>query len=328
MDPAQTKSSVDNGAEERERLVSTLPIREGFWKPYVLYRGFWVSPQVAKSVMLLQDEFKPRADDIILAACPKSGTTWLKALAFTLVNRSRHAVAGDADGHPLLTNSPHDLVPFIEKPDRELYPVAELEALASPRLLATHMPFTLLPPSISAVGCRVVYISREPKDVLVSLWHYLNSVSKDYFIKLEKAFELFSEGGSYFGPVWDHYLGYWKQSIAEPDRVLFLKYEEMMADPVKHVKTLAEFLGVPFTVDEVDAGAVEQVVDLCSFQKLKNLPVNSSGTSDLAGWMPMEKSSYFRNGTVGDSANHLTQEMAHKLDCIVQEKLKGSGLAF
>ncbi|KAM0928634.1 hypothetical protein ACQ4PT_002601 [Festuca glaucescens] len=75
--------------------------------------------------------------------------------------------------------------------------------------------------------------------------HYLNAVSKDHFIELEKAFELFSEGGSYFGPVWDHYLGYWKQSIVEPDRVLFLKYEEMMADPVKHVKTLAEFLWSP-----------------------------------------------------------------------------------
>jgi hypothetical protein len=319
------KSSVDNGAEERERLVSTLPTRQGFWKPYVLYQGYWMSPQVAKSVMLLQDQFKPRADDIILATCPKSGTIWLKALAFTLLNRSCHAVAGD--GHPLLTTTPHDLVPFIEKPDREIHPVTELEALPSPRLLATHMPFAQLPRSISDLGCRVVYICREPKDVLVSLWHYVNTVS-DHFIELEKAFELFSEGGSFFGPVWDHSLGYWKRSIAEPHGVMFLKYEELMADPAKHVKHLAEFLGVPFTVDEVEAGAVEQVVDLCSFHKLKNLPVNSSGKSDLAGWMPMDNSSYFRTGTVGDWANHLTQEMAQKLDSIVQDKLKGSGLTF
>uniref|UniRef100_A0A0A8YD67 Sulfotransferase n=1 Tax=Arundo donax TaxID=35708 RepID=A0A0A8YD67_ARUDO len=181
---------------------------------------------------------------------------------------------------------------------------------------------------MSSLGCRVVYLCREPKDVLVSTWHYMNKVRKDFYIDLDRAFEFFCEGVSIFGPIWEHNLGYWKQSMIEPDRVLFLKYDEMMADPIKHVKMLAKFLRVPFTDEEESVGAVEQLVKLCSFENLKSLPVNSSGMSDRIGGLPMENSSFFRSAKVGDWRNHLTEEMAKKLDCIIEEKLKGSGLTF
>nr|ADB85371.1 putative flavonol 3-sulfotransferase [Phyllostachys edulis] len=325
MAQAQCESN-DNGAAERESLVSTLPTRQGWWKPFVLYRSSWLTPQVVKSAMLVQAQFEPRPDDIILATFPKCGTTWLKALAFTTISRSRHAVTGD--GHPLLTNHPQDLVPFLELPHRELHPLADLETITSPRLLSTHMPLALLPPRVSTLGCRVVYLCREPKDVLVSGWHYANKVRKDFCIELDRSFELFCEGVSLFGPIWEHYLGYWKESMADPDRVLFLKYDEMMADPMKHVKMLAEFFRVPFTDAEESGGVVEEVVRLCSFEKLKSLPVNSSGVSDRIGGLPMENSSFFRAGKVRDWASHLTEEMAKKLDCIVEEKMKGSGLTF
>ncbi|TVU05159.1 hypothetical protein EJB05_48312, partial [Eragrostis curvula] len=237
--------------------------------------------------MLVQSQFQPRADDIILATYPKCGTTWLKALTFTLANRSRHPVTSDK--HPLLVQHPQDLVPFLELPDRTLHPVAELEALPSPRLLCTHLTHAMLPSATSSVGCRVVYLCREPKDVLVSLWHFVNKVRPDFFIQFDRAFELFIEGVSLCGPIWDHYLGYWKQSVIEPDRILFLKNDEMMADPTKHVKML------------VSRSLVRRSV-LMSQRR----------------W----------SGKVGDWRNHLTEEMAKKLDRIIEEKLKGSGLAF
>jgi len=130
------------------------------------------------------------------------------------------------------------------------------------------------------------------------------------------------------GPVWEHYLEYWKLSKRNPSssRVLFLKYEEMMAQPARHVRKLAEF-----TEEEESGGVVEEVVRLCSFQNLKDLPVNTHGVSGQIGAAvanPFKNSLWFRSGKVGDWENHLTQEMARRLDCIVEEKLKGSGLTF
>ncbi|TVT99161.1 hypothetical protein EJB05_55511, partial [Eragrostis curvula] len=255
----------DGLAEEADSLSSTTPPREGWWRPLFLLRSTWLTPPVHKSATLVQAQFQPRADDIILATYPKSGTTWLKALAFTLVNRSQHAVTGDK--HPLLVQHPQDLVPFLELPDRALHPVAELEALPSPRLLCTHLPYALLPSGTSSLGCRIVYLCRDPKDIRL-----------DFIIEFDKAFELFVEGVSFYGPIWEHYLGYWKQHVRESDRVLFLKYDEMMADPTKHVKMLAEFLHVPFSGEEESANVPEEVVRLCSFQNLKDL--HSAGKSD------------------------------------------------
>jgi hypothetical protein len=301
------------------------PKTEGFW---VLYQGCWLRPRAVESVKLVQEQFQARPDDVLLVTYPKCGTTWLKALAFTVTNRLLHAAAGD-DAHPLLASHPQDLVPFLEMPYRQLqHPVAELEEITSPRLLSTHLPVTLLPSSVSDLGCRIVYLCRNPKDVFVSLWHFINKGKRELHYTIDKAFELFSRGESPYGPIWEHNLGFWKKSVSESDRVLFLKYDEMMAHPVVYVKMLAEFLRVPFTEEEVSGGVVEDVVHLCSFDKLKSMPVNSSGVSDRIGGVPMENSSFFRAGKVGDWANHLTEEMAKKLDDIVDEKLRDSGLTF
>jgi hypothetical protein len=111
----------------------------------------------------------------------------------------------------------------------------------------------------------------------------------------------------------------------EPGKVLFLKYDEMVAEPAKHVKMLAEFLGITFTDEEESCGAVEEVVRLCSFQHLKSLPVDSQGVSERIG---KDNSLFFRAGKIGDWDNHMTVEMAQKLDRITEERLRGSGLTF
>jgi hydroxyjasmonate sulfotransferase len=317
-------------AGEEESLLSTLPMREGWWQPFFNLKGYWFPTSYMKSIMLMQAQFQPRPDDVVLATFPKCGTTWLKALAFTILNRSRYPIAGD--DHPLLTNSPQELVPYLELPHRHPYPMAELEALPSPRLLSTHLPLTLLPSGIlNLVGCRVVYLCREPKDVLVSNWYHDQKIDKARFVEFDKAFEFFCEGFSFYGPIWEHCLGYWKQSLIEPSKVLFLKYDDLVVAPTKHVKILAEFLRVPFTDEEERDGVVDEVVRLCSFENLKSLPVNSDGVVNRrlgGGVVLVPNSVFFRNGKVGDWVNHMTDEMAQKLNSIIEEKLKGSGLTF
>lgn len=47
----------------------------------------------------------------------------------------------------------------------------ELGKLPSPRFFKTHLPFSLLPPTLLDVT-RVVYVARDPRDVAVSLFHF------------------------------------------------------------------------------------------------------------------------------------------------------------
>ena len=106
--------------------------------------------------------------------------------------------------------------------------------------------------------------------------------------------------------------------------MLFLRYEEMLRDPVEGVRKLARFVGQPFSPAEEEAGVVAQIVRLCSIEKLKNLEVNSGGSYGS----PFANDWYFRRGGTGDWANHMTPDMARRLDAIVEEKLGGSGLSF
>jgi hydroxyjasmonate sulfotransferase len=319
---------MSSQSQAGDHLLSKLPTREGWSDPLVMYKNYWFRPRFLESMMLLQrNGFKARPDDTILVSNPKCGTTWLKALAFTITNRSRH----DFDHrHPLLSQHPQRVVPFIEilQGNKDF---SHLEKLPSPRLVATHMPLSLFPESLASADCRMVYLCREPKDAFISRWHFENKILAGHRkIALEVAFDMFCEGVVENGPFWDHCLEYWRESVAKPDKVLFIKYEDMSSDPVEHVIRLAEFLGAPFSGKEKEDGVPQEVVKLCSFENLSGLQLNRTGKlpSGDNDNMVMERSAFFRKGKVGDWVNHMSQEMGRKLDQVVEERLKGSGLAF
>ncbi|KAJ1287575.1 hypothetical protein BS78_02G020500 [Paspalum vaginatum] len=95
-------------------LVSKLPTRQGWSQSLVLYNNYWINPLFVQGILRLHTTFKPRHDDIILASNPKCGTTWMKALTFTITNRSRYELG--SNDHPLLSRHPQELVRSMEHP--------------------------------------------------------------------------------------------------------------------------------------------------------------------------------------------------------------------
>ncbi|OMO56214.1 hypothetical protein CCACVL1_26694 [Corchorus capsularis] len=324
---------IDEGYQKTykklEEMLETLPkggdqtLGHGLF----LYKGFWLPDIHIKGNMLIHDHFKPRPTDIVLSSFPKCGTTWLKALCFAIINRNSYNFDKN---HPLLTSNPHDLTGLgFERLIQEGGSTSLVETLPSPRLLPTHLAFSLFPDSMASGSgaCRFVYICRNPKDAFVSLWHFFNKLRRLKQVpqlSLEDAFDSFSKGVSFLGPFWDHVLGYWKASLESPNKVLFLKYEDMMREPSVYVRKLAEFLDLPFSEDEENEGIVEKIVNLCSFENLSNLDVNKNNNIIKAGLV--NTSSFFRKGQVGDWINHLSPEMVKVLDQITQESFQASSL--
>ncbi|KAF3338561.1 flavonol 3-sulfotransferase-like protein [Carex littledalei] len=283
------------------------------------YKGFWHYEGLLSGIMVMEETFQSRPGDVIVASFPKSGTTWLKALTFTILHRNKYALSS----HPLLKLNPHDCVPMTEHSyatQDEQY----LETLPSPRILGTHLPYSILPESITTSRCPIIYICREPKDVIVSLWHMITKYEGfNKSFPFTKAFELFCDGEMPFGPVWDHVSEYYMNSLHPCAKILFLKYEEMMKDPVNGVMKIANFIGCPFSEEEIKNGLVEEIVEFCSFNKLKDLDVNKNG-----GIGNVQNDFLFRKAVVGDWQNHMTPEMAMKLDNIIKEKLHNSGFTY
>ncbi|XP_027118294.1 cytosolic sulfotransferase 5-like [Coffea arabica] len=180
-----------------------------------------------------------------------------------------------------------------------------LSGMASPRLLHTHLPYILLPNSIRNSGCKIVYLTRNPKDTFISFWHYFNSTKVDTCgterplvigikqqISLEKAFESFCNGTYLYGPIFDHALEYHKESSKMPQKILFMKNVELKKDPKGQRKKWTKFCG----------GVV-------AWRDSITWRLTSMGL-----------------GVTGDSKNYLTAEMEERLDQIARTKLEASGL--
>ncbi|XP_009613185.1 flavonol sulfotransferase-like [Nicotiana tabacum] len=308
-----------------KEIISTLPKHETPYPPYEFcqYQGFWFPFILLEGIAFLSEVFKAESCDIFLCSFPKTGTNWLKALAFSIMTRSDQLFDDS-------TKLPQEIVPTMET-DYVLNPTF-LDTHELP-LFATHLPYTLLPQSILESDCKIIYICREPKDTFVSLWHFTKTVKKNVeelkdipSNPLEQAFENFCEGKSVSGPYWDHVTEYWKASLDRPDRVFFLTYEDLKSDTLGYVKKLAEFMGKPFSQEEEMQGLPEKIVTRCSFQSLTSLSNLEENKTRSAGLI--SNSAFFRKGEIGDWKNLLTEDMAKSIDQITQEKFQCLGLTF
>ncbi|KAL8504533.1 hypothetical protein ACS0TY_015915 [Phlomoides rotata] len=313
-------------SHECKDLLASLPKERGWRTPYLyLYEGFWCQPKEIQSIVSIRKHYAAQDEDIIIATIPKSGTTWLKALSFAIVNR-QHFAHNHAD-HPLLTSNPHQLVPFLEY---KLFANNDIPDMSRrPRLMGTHVPMTALPDSVRGSKCKIVYIVRNPFDTFVSIWHFITKLRPESLgpLSIDEAFDMYCRGAVGFGPYWEHMLGYWHESLMNPNKVLFLKYEEMKENTSFQLKKIAEFLGVPFTwEEEEEEGVVEGIAKLCSFEHMKELEVNKNGKGAIV--VDFENKNLFRKGLVGDWVNYFTPMMVERLSNIMDEKLSGTGLSF
>ncbi|EOY10465.1 Sulfotransferase 2A, putative [Theobroma cacao] len=269
------QDEAESWDDEFQELKRTLPKEEGWYEtPLDFFQGFWCPSAAPKAVISFQKHFQALDSDIIVASVPKSGTTWLKALTFSIVNRNQFR----GEENPLLSSGPHQLVPFLEN----------------------------------------------PMDVFISLWFFVDKLHFEHLKPLDEAFELFCKGIYGSGPFFDHVLGYWKVSQENPNKILFLQYEDLKEDIIFHVKRMGKFLGFPFSEEEEKQGVVEEIARTCSFGNLKELDVNKNGVHIYG----IPHHTFFRKAEVGDWSNYLTPAIVERLEKLIQENLDGSGLAF
>ncbi|KAH0858362.1 hypothetical protein HID58_086623 [Brassica napus] len=305
--------------QETRDLLSSLPSEKG-WLVSQIYQfeGSWHTQGLVQGILNCQKNFKANDSDIILATTPKSGTTWLKALLCALIHRDKFPVSSK---HPLLATNPHPLVPYLEA-DYRVSPDVDFSELPSPRLMQTHLQHHSLPVSIKNSSCKIVYCCRNPKDMFVSLWHFGKKLAPqeiaDY--PIEKSVEAFCQGKFIGGPFWDHVLEYWYESRKNPNKVLFVTYEELKKQTEVEVKRIADFIGCGFTAEK----EASEIVKLCSFESLSKLEVNRQGKLPNG----IESNSYFRKGEIGGWRDTLSESLAEVIDRTTEEKFRGSGLKF
>ncbi|CAL1534495.1 unnamed protein product [Lymnaea stagnalis] len=242
-----------------------------------------------------------RADDVIICSYPKTGLHWHIEILHMLKKQQVQFTDGNIGGF------------FLDKT-----PTGRIDALPSPRLVYTHVPFRYIPRQALEKKIKIVYLDRNPKDVLVSYYNFMQKRPEPYHYPgtFEHFYRLCMEVGYLYGDLFD-YLMEWQKGIeAHPDCPIYTSvFEDMKLDPVGGVKKLNEFLATGCS-DEL----CEQIAVACSFTNMKEYKEKT--TSEHAKSLFKDKTlATYRKGEVGDWKNWFTVTMNEEFDAEYKKRM-------
>uniref|UniRef100_A0A665TNU7 Sulfotransferase n=1 Tax=Echeneis naucrates TaxID=173247 RepID=A0A665TNU7_ECHNA len=193
----------------------------------------------------------------------------------------------------------------------------------SPRMRVTHLQPQFMPLALSQRG-KVIYVARNPKDVLVSYFYFhkmakMLETPKDF----NDFFEKFLRGDceNMFGCSWFDHIKAW-YSVKDEMNMLFFTFEEMIQDLKSVVQRISLFLGKDLTNEEQ-----ANVVKHSTFKKMKDIPqANYKQVSEEM--FNHQNGMFMRKGTIGDWKNHFTVAQNERFDQVFQKEMKDFPVSF
>jgi len=203
------------------------------------------------------DLYRPRDDDIVIATAFKAGTTWMQTIVANLIFQ---------DGsfpEPVM-----QMAPWIDRyrADNGIAEVlAHLERQSHRRFLKTHLPLDALRfiPEV-----KYIFLSRDARDVFMSLWNHHCNLSEVQFENIARAsaeidvpwpetskdlhefwrtwiteawFPWETEGFPYWSLF--HNVNSWWPYRHLPN-ILFVHYNDLLIDTQGQIQRVAEFLDI------------------------------------------------------------------------------------
>jgi hypothetical protein len=198
---------------------------------------------------------------------PKSGRTWLRFMLGAL-------------GHDAALSFKHDGFEFNDgaKPPHDFDVSKRLE--------------------IYREGDRVIYVERDPRDVMVSLYHQVTGRFRDFF-GYEGDISAFIRDPYFGAGVLARFRAMWVEILSRRS-FLTVRYEDIHADATREITRVLEYLGLPVHQEHVAAA-----VAAGSLENMR--AVETSGEFDKPWLRPRNGFGKVRKGQVGSHAEELSE---------------------
>ena len=268
----------------------------------------------SKAIHWLRNNYNASGNDVFVVSYPKTGTMW----TLNLVTQINKKVYGNdvkyfnsiRDGRWIEQMASNDGIQYfkdyINKTKNEPH-----------RIWQTHAFQSLFPCKTLHKNTKLIYVTRNPKDTLVSQYFF---VQKEPNIKykgnLNHFFNWFTSGITINGSYYNHLLEWYNFKKTHSNQIMFLYYEDMVYHFKDCIRKVAKFLNVDTKLTETDINDIEK---LCSFNFMKN-----ESKSKKIHLSP----EFFRKGKVGDWKNYLNESQSKYLDELTFARLYNTDIKY
>ncbi|KAL7015953.1 hypothetical protein ACKWTF_016747 [Chironomus riparius] len=275
----------------------------------------WVSFDLLNGDIERIKAAKMYEDDVILCGFPRSGTSMMQEMIWLIMN--------DFDFDKAKNIQRGVRAPIIELYDfyqsiRNEGSYPQFDDLQRPRTFKSHMPVQLLPDNVWTKKPKLIYISRNVKDVAVSFYHF----SKDYYnysYTIDEFLQYFLDDALESTPYREHILDY--LNIPNYINILYLTYELVTMNLEFYINEVAAFLGKTISdenkVKLMEHLSFKNIKENKGFNNesfLKKIRDDTGATQEIAG--------HARKGKSGGFKSEMSQEYIDKFDKWMAEKLE------
>ncbi len=201
-----------------------------------------------------------RFTDVFIVGHPKSGNTWLAYMLAILLRKDKR--------DRITLKNLNLYVPFTQFTHREDSALEQYGDLPDPRIFRNEVP------QHPHLYPRVLYLVRDPRAVLVSFYHHVRVEKGDTAMTLADFVREYLARGAKFIPDyadhtrWDRQVLAWTERARRGDRVMIVRYEDMVADRRGGLERVAAFARIPY--GEEDLAAAVYRGDFSAMQRIED----------------------------------------------------------
>ncbi|KAK2169204.1 hypothetical protein LSH36_12g36069 [Paralvinella palmiformis] len=236
--------------------------------------------------------FEMTKRDVLIASYPKTGTTWTQELVWLLRNNGNLTQA--------LSIPVYERVLYLEYKQEDSKSGLEQK-------------------QIEAGKVKIIVVIRNPKDTLVSLYHFYGNMHDSGVFEgtWDDFFELYKAKHVIYGDYFDWYSS-WLPHI-EKHNVMLVKYEDMQHKLPDVYNDVARFLDDPLSYPNK-----ADIIEHLTFDRMRrNDMVNYKNISGL----DLKSSPFMRKGIIGDWKNTFSDEQSRLVDKRYHEVIEAFGIS-
>lgn len=268
----------------------------------------------------INNKYEFKHNDVLIASYPKTGTNWLLEVVHRLMYQ-------DDGQFTKWTSLPLPLKMF-EMGIPKKFEIIDMMPFER-RVFGTHVLKGVDFNKLKAKNVKMVYIMRNPKDTLVSMYNFLQKLPPfqhepmrsmvksgwSHFYDLYMKSELPIDGDASDHDYLDHILEWLK--IRDEFGIHFIYYEDLKQDFKGEVRKLAKHLDVTVSEEKL-----EEISGKCTIDAMKK---SYAGRNDFQA---KHASAFINKGGVGGWKNYFTVAQSEQWDEMVKNRLAATDISF